>query len=298
MAIAIERRYPSPLRYPGGKGKLANFIKLVFLRNDLVGREYVEPYAGGASVALSLLFEDYASHVHINDIDRGVYTLWRAILEQSDALCERIGAVRVTTKEWHRQRAIQDAADADDLDLAFSTFFLNRTSRSGIIRGGIIGGYDQTGPWKIDARFTKDDLIRRIKKIARHRNRITVTGIDAADYLTTVLPGIEAPFLYLDPPYYVKGSDLYPNFYWPDDHRGVAAIVRRLRVPWIVSYDAAPDIEALYGRFAALRYELSYSAAVRQFGSEMMFFSPGLKLPPGPPANVPVETVNAARRAG
>lgn len=291
----LGQRYPSPLRYPGGKGKVSNYIKLVLLRNGLVGSEYIEPYAGGGSVALSLLFEEYASHVHINDLNRSVYTFWKVVLERTDELCDRIWATPVEVTEWRRQRAIQDEAEPNELDLAFSTFFLNRTSRSGIIGGGMIGGRDQDGPWKLDARYNRAELVRRIRKIARFRSRITLTGIDAAEYLSEVLPTIEAPFIYMDPPYYHKGPGLYESSYEHADHAAVAAIAKRLSEPWVVSYDAVPEIEDLYAPAAHLRYDLSYSAAHRQRGSEVMFFSKGLQLPDvESAANIPTSTVSRA----
>jgi len=143
-------RYYSPLRYPGGKAKVANYVKLVMLQNDLVDVEYVEPYAGGASVALALLFEDYASYVHINDINRGVHAFWDAVLNDADDLCERVMQTALTVEEWLHQREVYRNPESDGLDLGFATFFLNRTNRSGIIaNGGVIGGPDPTGPWGI-----------------------------------------------------------------------------------------------------------------------------------------------------
>jgi DNA adenine methylase len=198
-------------------------------------------------VALSLLFEEYASHIHINDADRSVYALWHTVLEDTEALCRRIDRAKLTVREWDRQREIHTGGTpGDDLDLAFATFFLNRTSRSGIIGGGIIGGRDQEGEWKIDARWNPGDLIRRVRKIARFRSRITVTNRDAADYLRDVLPDIDSPFLYLDPPYYHKGPELYRNFYEHEDHQEIATLTRALNAPWIVSYDAVAPIEKLY----------------------------------------------------
>lgn len=297
MAIE-EQRFPSPLRYPGGKGKLANFIKLLFIENELLGSEYVEPYAGGASVALSLLYEDYASHIHINDLNPSIYTFWKVVLEDSEALCDRISTVKVTTEEWWQQQQVQVQMEASELARAFSTFFLNRTSHSGIIGGGIIGGQNQTGGWKIDARFNRDDLIRRIRKVARHRRRITVTSVDAALYLEEELPGIQSPFVYLDPPYYVKGAELYQSAYSPEDHQAIAKLVRDLSAPWIVSYDSVEEIEDLYLPSAHRRYDLSYSAGARYQGREVMFFSDGLNVPAvDTPAIVPARIVDAARAA-
>jgi DNA adenine methylase len=299
--VAVERPahqlYPSPLRYPGGKGKLANFIKLVLLENDLIGSEYIEPYAGGASVALSLLFEEYASHIHINDLNRSVYAFWKVVLEQPDELCARIRSARLDVKEWDRQRRVQAEQDPKDLDLAFSTFFLNRTNRSGIIGGGIIGGRQQTGKWKIDARWKPDDLIQRIQKIARFSSRITVTGYDAARYIKEVLPKVNSPFLYLDPPYYGKGRGLYESFYEHDDHESIACLVQKLNQPWVVSYDAVPEIVELYENVADIRYGINYTARHRIEGSEVMFFNPGLEIPSGlQPAAVSMQSVQEARQ--
>lgn len=272
-------RYTSPLRYPGGKGKVANFIKLVFIENDLVGGEYVEPYAGGASVALSLLFEEYAGAVHINDINRSVYAFWTAVLVEPDELCRRITDVRVDMDQWYRQREVQATADPDPLDLAFSTFFLNRCNRSGIIGGGVIGGQDQTGTWRIDARFNKADLTRRIQKIARFKSRISLTNEDAAAFLERWTdPGGDA-LIYLDPPYYVKGEGLYENFYLHEHHVEISRRVEALRGPWIVSYDTAPPVLDLYEGRRSLRYSLSYSAGDRYRGDEVMFFSDDLAVP-------------------
>lgn len=296
MAIDAEQRFPSPLRYPGGKGKLANYVKLIFLENGLVGREYVEPYAGGASVALALLFEEYASHIHINDLSPSVAAFWRTVLTATEELCDLIARTPVTIEEWERQRAVQLDPNADQTALGFSTFFLNRTSRSGIIGGGIIGGKRQTGKWKIDARFTREDLIRRVRKIARHRNRITVTRHDAATYLETELPKIDKPFVYLDPPYYVKGGDLYQDSYKPEDHTAIATLVHKLDIPWMVSYDAVPQIDDLYRPAPRVAYNLSYSAQERYKGKEVMFFDANLILPDVPsPANVDPRLVEVAR---
>lgn len=300
MSGSPPDRYPSPLRYPGGKGKVANFVKLLFLRNNLVGHNYVEPYAGGAGVALSLLYEEYASHVYINDLDRKVFAFWYAALNHTDELCQRVANTPVTMEEWERQKAVQQTDDVSLLSLAFSTFFLNRTNRSGIIDGGVIGGSNQKGPWKLDARYNTDELVCRIRKLARYRSRITLTQMDAADYVREVVAELpEQTFVYFDPPYYVKGEGLYENSYQGDDHAEIAWLVRNVNQPWTVSYDAVPEIFELYKGFRQIVYDLSYSAAERYRGSEVMFFSPGLELPAvESPANIYVEVVGRARRAG
>lgn len=283
-----ERRLPqhghvSPLRYPGGKSRLTNFVKLLFRKNDIVGGKYGEPYAGGASVAIGLLLGEYASVVHINDLDLSIHAFWGAVVNDTDALCRRISQRRVSVAEWRRQRAIQeDRENADPLDLAFSTFFLNRTNRSGVIcSGGIIGGYDQESEWGIDARYNKPDLIQRIERIAAYRDRITVSRHDARTFLERLQRDLPvASLTYLDPPYYIKGQRrLYANYYRPKDHAAIAEQLRDYNKPWIVSYDNTPEIRHLYRRFRQTVYGLRYSAADRYQGSEVMMFGPGVDRP-------------------
>jgi DNA adenine methylase len=292
----MSERFPSPLRYPGGKGKLANFVKLLLSHNELGDIHYVEPYAGGASIALSLLFEEYARHIHINDLNRAIYALWHSVLYETEALCQRIRDTAVTLEERERQRLVQDERDVSLLDLGFSTFFLNRVNRSGIIWGGVIGGKNQDGPCALDARYNKAELITRIQKIARYRRRISLYNEDAAAFIAARVPTLpDKAFLYLDPPYYGKGKDLYQHFYEHSDHETIAALVHAIRQPWIVSYDRHASLLPLYAGFRSIQYRLSYSVQDRYKGAEVIFFSPKLEIPDIPsPAKIPLRIVLAA----
>lgn len=274
---------------------MANFVKLLLQTNKLHDVHYVEPYAGGASVALALLFEGYARHVHINDYNRSVYAFWHSVLNETDALCALVQATRVTMSEWKRQKQVQKDGDASNLELGFSTFFLNRTNRSGIIGAGVIGGQQQTGTWKIDARYSKQDLIQRIQKVARFKHRISVYRMDAAAFLQTQMPRLpKETFVYLDPPYYVKGEGLYENFYQDHDHKVISELVSILRKPWMVSYDYHPRLLELYGEFENMIYQLSYSAQDRYKGNEVIFFAPEIIVPNVPsPAKIPLSAVHA-----
>ncbi|MDJ1113258.1 DNA adenine methylase [Microbacterium dauci] len=291
-------RYPSPLRYPGGKGKIANFVKMLMIDNELVGSDYVEPYAGGASVALTLLYEGYADRAFINDLNPGIHAFWSSALTRTDELCALIENTPVTMDVWHEQRVILNSSTASGIELGFATFFLNRTNRSGIIGGGAIGGSDQSGPWKIDARYNKPALIDRIRKLGRHRGRVTLSNEDAVEYVKRWNdPDVDAAFLYLDPPYFEKGEGLYDNFYDAADHAEIATAVSALAHPWIVSYDARPEITALYPDAAAIRYGLTYSAAAkRSKGAEIMFFSEDLVIPELLPGGVTSREVDIAKR--
>lgn len=271
--------YYSPLRYPGGKRKLATVIQSVFEANGFSGRHYIEPYCGGAAVALAVLFSEHAQHVHINDLSRSVFAFWFTVLRKPEELCSWINTVPVTMDEWHRQREIQDQEEAPLFELACATFFLNRTNRSGILKGGVIGGKDQRGNWKLDARFNRKELIKRVQRIARYRDRISLYNLDANVFLRDVHPCLPPSLTYLDPPYFSKGDGLYRNYYTGTDHRSIAKRILQLGHAWIVTYDYAPEIMNLYRTCHSYRYSLSYSAQRRFRGQEVMFLSKDLRLP-------------------
>lgn len=274
-------RYSTPLRYPGGKSKLANFMRLVFLENNCISGHYIEPYVGGAGVALHLLFSGYTSHIHINDLNKSIYAFWQAVLEDTDNMCRLIYDTAVSIENWLKQKQVQlQPEQYSTLEIGFSTFFLNRTNRSGIIDGGVIGGKNQDGFWKLDARYNKTNLISRIERISRFSDSITVYNLDAAELITTVIPALPLQsIVYMDPPYYLKGNHLYENHYKYNDHLIISKLVSDIRQRWIVSYDDTPEVREMYEHYRNMSYKLSYSAAERYKGSEIMFFSDDLVIP-------------------
>jgi len=273
----------TPLRYPGGKAKLAPFVKNLIEVNELNDGTYVEPYAGGAAIALELLFHEYISQIYINDISRSVYAFWKSVLDHTEPLVRLIFDTKLTVRAWDKQKHVlahQD--DYDDLALGFATFFLNRTNRSGILNGGIIGGRDQSGPWKIDARFNAHELIFRIEAIARLRNRIHLSKMDAVAFLKKHLTNwSEKTLIYLDPPYYTKGKALYYDYYSHEDHEQVAKLVtkRIRRQKWMVSYDNVRAIRRMYNGYRNIDYGVYYSARESKEGREVMFFDQVVRIP-------------------
>ena len=260
---------------------MVDYVKQLMEVNDLIGGTYIEPYAGGASVALSLLYSKYAGRIKINDKDRAIYAFWYAVLNETDALCSLIADTPVNMEMWNAQREVQlHKQEAGLLELGFSTFFLNRTNRSGILRGGVIGGKKQQGTWKIDARYNKKDLIERIERVAGYADLIELTSMDAVALIKRYkrTPAAKT-FCYLDPPYYVKGQDLYLNYYRDENHQDIAEAIKKYKGQWIISYDAVDFISELYKDYRQKEYYLSYSAGNPASGKEIMVYSNGLIIP-------------------
>jgi DNA adenine methylase len=267
------RRYYSPLRYPGGKTILYPFFARKIAASGLRDVTYVEPFAGGAGAAIALLFSENVDRIVINDLDKSVYAFWHSAVFESERFIDAIEATPVTVKEWRKQKEIYESPRGRRFERGFATFFLNRTNISGILNGGPIGGLDQTGKWKIDARYTKQALVERIHAIADYKSRIDVTNEDGVDLVSKYLRQPNT-FVYLDPPYYEKGADLYLNHYQEADHKRLA---KKLNVhpdaPWLLTYDNKPEIRKLYPKRKVVNFSLSYNAYELRKGRELMILS-------------------------
>ncbi len=271
----------SPLRYPGGKSCLLDLTVDILSANQLTRGHYAEPYAGGCGLALSLLYGGYVSEIHVNDIDRSIWSFWKAVLDHTDDFLHLIETTPVTVDEWHRQRDVQKSGTTENpIELGFSTFFLNRTSRSGIIQSsGVIGGLDQSGKYKIDCRFNRDGLKKRVRRVSRYRSRIHLSNLDAIDFMGQAESLPQDTFFCIDPPYFNKGSSLYTSFYRPSDHADVAVAVARLKRPWIVTYDLATEIQLLYSNYRQFEFDINYSVHTKRVGTELLVASKNLRLP-------------------
>jgi DNA adenine methylase len=263
----------TPLRYPGGKTSLYLYFDELIKINGISNAVYVEPFAGGAGAALSLLLTERVQSIVINDFDSAIAAFWRSVVNETERFLSKLESIPVDVDQWRVQKSAYIDPDSDPFDRGFATFFLNRTNRSGILRAGPIGGYAQEGKWKIDARFDRRALAGRIALIAKYRSRIELREQDGLEIIQEF---VESPntFTYVDPPYYVQGSELYLNAFAEADHVALAEALKQQRSGnWVLSYDNVEPIRELYSSFRSEEFDLRYSAHSSRVGQEVMVFS-------------------------
>ncbi|RIX36253.1 DNA adenine methylase [Corynebacterium falsenii] len=274
-------RYLSPLRYPGGKARLAPFLERIIHSQPTVPTHYAEPFAGGAGAALKLLHDRVVQHVYLNDLNPGIAAMWRAILNESTAFLRLLDSTPIDLDQWKRQREIyQTPIGRDDLELGFATFYLNRTNRSGILNAGPIGGLEQRGAWKIDARFNRISLAKRIQAVADMKAQITITELDGLCFLDSLSNFADDLFVYADPPYIVQGEGLYLHAFDEIAHLQLAEKLSTFDSPWLLTYDDDPRItDMLYKGGRCATFPIAHTAHKQHVGSEAVIFSMGLVIP-------------------
>lgn len=274
--------YYSPLRYPGGKGKLASFMEYMIDQLGHRGGTYIEPFAGGAGIAMELLLRNVVSRIVINDYDKAVWSFWKAILTETDRFVEEIRMVPLTVDEWQKQHEILVTQnDKYSFELGFAAFYMNRTNRSGIIKGGVIGGQEQAKDWKMDVRFKREELVTRIQRIAARKKDIKLYNKDVNSFIKNYVPLYEEnALIYFDPPYFRKGQQLYMNFFNYKDHVRIEQEIREhVNCDWIITYDYEPQIEEIYHNYNLRLYDLNYSVSTKRKANELMIFKDGIFIP-------------------
>ncbi len=267
----------SPLRYPGGKTRLASFLFNALNKNFSKDEKIilVEPYAGGAGASLKLLFSGKVDKIIINDLDKAIFSFWKTAISDTDFLINKIKKVNINIDEWKKQKKIYNNPLSTTKELAFATLFLNRTNRSGIIEGGPIGGIEQSGYWNIKARFTKNTIITRLEKIKEFKNKVIVRNLDGI----TLLKQLEKNkcknryFIFLDPPYYQKGKSLYLNHYIDKDHKKLLKLLEKSSLKWVMTYDDVSYIQNLYQKMKKDKFTINHSAFKSRRGKEVVIFS-------------------------
>lgn len=271
----------TPLRYPGGKAKIYNKVSKIlednFENNNI---HYIEPFAGGAGLALKLLYNDKVSSIHLNDYDYSIYILWKIILNQPKKLINKVKKAIFTIEEWKKQKntyiTFKKGKKVKEIELAYCVLYLNRCNRSGIITGGVIGGMKQEGNYKMDCRFNKDTLCNQIQWISDNRDRITVTNYDAKSFLLERFP--DNSFINIDPPYVEKGKQLYLNYFLEQDHIDIFNSVNQIINKWMITYDDTIFIRNLYTSFRQDDLEIQYTVAKKVKKTERIIYSNNLNI--------------------
>lgn len=270
----------SPLRYPGGKARFSPFISSLIRVQIPRSIHYAEPFAGGAGAALRLLADEVVRTVFINDLSPGIAAFWRALFSQPDIFSKRVENAKVTVDEWYAQRRVfLNPGDHDDMDLGFATFFMNRCNRSGILGARPIGGLNQDGKWKIDARFNRADLADRIRFLGSFRRRVHVSQLDGRAFLSTLEEMGSKVFVYVDPPYIGQGDDLYLNSLTSQDHAELARQLVKSNCPWMLTYDVHDKVSNdLYDGLRIAQFSIKHTAQKQHVGRELLVFSPLVKV--------------------
>ena len=203
-----------------------------------------------------------------------------------EELCSYIETVSLDMDQWYAEREIYRTSNSPSLELGKAALFLNRTNRSGILTGGVIGGKAQSGAYKINARFNRSALCKKVLEISAHSDDIELYNLDVLDFMQDVAPKLgKNSLLYLDPPYVQKGPGLYENSFDDNDHRKLSNRIRTYDGNWMVTYDTDDLIDELYATsedwaITVDEIKIGYSAArSRNVATERLVLGPGLKLP-------------------
>lgn len=239
----------SPLRYPGAKRWLADYITDAIRLNNLKPEVFVEPFAGGAGVSLQLLSNGVVNKIALGERDPLVASFWKVVFWDASWLTEQIGRIDVTLDRWKEMRRSKPRSDRQR---ALKCLFLNRTSFSGILANtaGPIGGQTQQSRYKIDCRFYRDTLTARIEQAHALRDKVffvenctwqeTISKVRHAGFAN------DRVFYYLDPPFYNKADRLYRYCFTEEDHRTLHDALDGIDQPWLLSYDLHEHITRLY----------------------------------------------------
>lgn len=255
----------SPLRYPGGKKRLAGYIAETLKLNRFRPKLFVEPFAGGASVALQLLKDDLVDTIALCDRDPMVASFWLTVFTDHEWLVNQLSKIELTLENWLR---FKNGHFRSTRTLALACIFLNRTSFSGILSptAGPIGGFSQTSEYKLDCRFNVDGIIRRITQAAELADRVTFVKEDGWQQAVKSVKlrryGAGEVLYYFDPPFYEKADRLYRYYFDDGDHQALHDALPDLGQHWILSYDAAETIINMYTNngIGPKQVELLYSA--------------------------------------
>ncbi len=223
----------SPLRYPGSKSKVLKRLKPYFVEH----KEYREPFAGSGAIFFG---KPKADINWLNDKDENVANLLMSIRDNPEQLCEMIMEHHPSVSLW---KHLKQYTPQNYIESAFRFLFLNRTNYSGIIKANPIGGIGQNSQYKIDCRWNPEELCRRIHSCSR---KLQETNITSTDYSEIIQADGNDVLMIIDPPYYVKGKDLYSVFMSPQEHKNLSEMLRYSNHKFLLTIDDCEEVRKLY----------------------------------------------------
>lgn len=265
----------TPLRYPGGKSQFYEQIKKIIRDNHINNFKYIEPFAGGAGIAIKLLLDGICDEIIINDVDTVIYSFWYTVINEAEWLIDKIASTDISIDEWYKQKYIYDNNKNFSIrDIGFSVLFLNRCNRSGILAAGPIGGKNQTGKYKLDCRFNKIGLMNKIRRIAEYSSKIRIYNLDATDLIFKFKNNSDT-FWFIDPPYFKKGNELYKNSFDYNKHNELSKAIKRYLINqrWLLTYDYCDDVLKLYDGVSHKAITLNYSVGTKRKETEHLFYN-------------------------
>ena len=244
------RPTPTPLRYPGGKAWLTNYVESFICYNRLNVDTIVEPYGGSAAVSIRLLQRGIVKQAFISETDPLIVAFWKTVIERNKELIEYVNSYEVNLDTWHlfkRYISTSEISKHNEIELAGAFLFLNRTSYSGILKAGPLGGRNQVSKYKIDCRFNKIAIAKKIREIARLEGKIHIVESDGLKFMKKISAApVDNTLFYVDPPYYGAGKLLYRHYFEEQDHVNLSHFLKAFNLPWLLSYDNAEFIKNLY----------------------------------------------------
>ncbi len=240
----------SPLRYPGGKARFTNFIWESITASQEQVRLFVEPFCGGAGAAIALLESGKVKKIALNDVDPLVAHFWQVVFGKScttdediNWLIQAVENAELSTAEWCRQKASKPSSVRES---AWKCLYLNRTSFNGILhKSGPVGGWKQVNR-TVAARFNPIKLANRLRELYELRHRVVRVECEDWQQFSNRFRQWKGVYFYFDPPYYHRAEQLYGYLFNKQTHLAMRKYLQRLARPWMLSYDDAPEVRALY----------------------------------------------------
>lgn len=261
-----------PLRYPGSKAAFAPIFFEILRQMNVAFSEIIEPYSGSAAISLYALNTDICERAVLIERDPLVFSFWHSVFNRPEELVEHIRTATISLDTWHILEPLRELSSPDMgrlVELGFAGLFFNRVNYSGIIGAKPIGGLSQSSAYKIDCRFNKNDLIKKILFLSRLSSRVEVLFGDALSWVRAHNYSDDRVY-YIDPPYFDQGKKLYRHHYSVADHFELFELLETLNDTWFLSYDKHHVIEKLYENFNFVSMDFRYSSRMPKLGSELL----------------------------